>query len=228
MKSIILAAGRGTRLKPITDHTPKPLVEVGGKSLIDYSIEGLISCGIRDIAIVVGHLKQKIVDHVNHNYDANFVFIDQPSVTGTAAAVLLAENFLTEDFVMLYGDTFFSKGAIENITFSKGDGTVGAIESMTPEKYGCISIDSYGFVEEIIEKPQTPRSNLVVLGGYRFPLSILSCIHLIKPSLRGELELPDAVKLSIRSGTNYVVARVDGSDDVATLADLERLNNMAQ
>jgi dTDP-glucose pyrophosphorylase len=228
MKAIILAAGRGTRLRPITDEKPKPLLEIGGKPLIGYSIEGLISCGIRDIAIVVGYLKDQITDYVKRTYDANFVFIEQPSVTGTAAAVLLGADFLTTDFIMLYGDTFLSEGAINKIALSAGDGAVGAVKSLTPEKFGCISVDEHGFVESIIEKPQVARSNLVVMGGYRFPLSVLKYLRLIKPSKRGELELPDAVRLSIESGARYVVARIDGSDDVATLKDLERLNTTTE
>lgn len=226
MKAVVLAAGRGSRLRPLTDTLPKPLAVVRGKALIDYSIDGLASSGVSEIAVVIGHLGDKIVTHLEGRKDVNLSFFRQEKVNGTASAVLLCESFLTTDFVMLYGDTYFHGDSVQRIASTAAGGVVGAVRSVAPEKYGCISINAEGSVSGIVEKPEFPLSNLVVMGGYKFPQEIFRHLRTITPSSRGELELPDAVRLSIDSGVRYIVAQIDGSDDVATLQDLDRLNRI--
>ena len=116
MKAIILAAGVGSRLRPITNEVPKCLVNVNGKSIIDYQIEAYINAGISEIVIITGHLHEKLVEYVKNKYsDINIVFIHNADyeTTNNMYSLYLAKNLISDEFIMSNADVVFSKDMVK-------------------------------------------------------------------------------------------------------------------
>ena len=222
VQAVVLCGGRGRRLRPITDTIPKPLVKVAGREIIRSSIEGLLDIGISDVTFVVKYLAKDVEDFVRNNYEGNFLFVPQIDAEGTGAAILSAKNIVSDEFVMLYGDNIFSNGSIRRLVEAPGDGAVGVSVSLEPERYGCVELNENNTVSGIVEKPRVPATNLVVQGGFRLQPEIMRHLSNISLSARGELEIPDAVNLSIKDGAVYSCAQMDGTIDLASLADIER------
>ncbi|OSP53871.1 sugar phosphate nucleotidyltransferase [Pseudoruegeria sp. SK021] len=224
MQAVVLCAGKGSRLRPLTDATPKPLVKINGRTILSSALDGLLSEGVRDITFVVKYRANQIQDYVIANYSGNFTFVEQGETGGTGAAILAAKHNVTREFIMLFGDSVFTSTAVRDIRNGAGHGVVGVVQSHEPERYGCVELQSNGFVSRITEKPDVAKSKLVVLGGYRFPPSIMNYLERVPLSGRGELEAPDAVNLSIDDGCLYGVADISGSHDIASLDDIVRLD----
>lgn len=185
-------------------------------------MEELLNLGINDITFVVKYRSAEIEDFIRKNYSGEFRFVDQIGLGGTGAAILSARDHVSDEFMMLYGDNVFSPGTVRALFEAPGDGAVGVMRSPEPERYGCVELNAHGNVRRIVEKPKAPDSNLVVVGGYRFPPDIMQYLSTIAPSARGELETPDAVNLSIEAGSTYSCSSMEGTIDIATVEDIAR------
>jgi choline kinase len=121
MKAIILNAGKGSRLAPFTDTNHKCLIKVCDKRIIDYQLDALKSVGIYDVVIVVGHLKDKIIEYLSQYSDFNFIYIENPdySTTNTAYSLRLAKSEMLEDFIYMNGDVIFPEEMISRLVQSK-------------------------------------------------------------------------------------------------------------
>jgi len=161
MKAVIIAAGKGKRLSPITSTTPKPMIPIGGKPLLEHSILSLREVGITEILIIVGYRENIIKDYFGdgfNKFNVKIDYISQIEHLGTAHAVGFAKDFVGEDnFLLMYGDLLTDPKVFEEIIISyKKDQTEGLIslfEVSHPQEYGIISLDSAGYVESITEKP---------------------------------------------------------------------------
>ena len=208
MKAVILAAGQGKRLRPITAITPKPMIKCVGKPLLDYIVMGLKAAGINDILIIVGYKEEQIKDYFNKRsteININIEFLTQNEFLGTAHAASLAKEYVGEEnFLLMYGDLFvdsmiFTK-MIQKYNNSGAEGMISLVEVKNPQEYGIITIDSEGFVESITEKP-SPELNLGNLGNagiYIFNSLIFKAIEKTKKSIRAEYEFTDSMKILIK------------------------------
>ena len=216
MKAVVLAAGRGTRLRPVTNNKPKALVEVNGKPLIEYALDELIELEVKEFIVVVGYLKEQIMERYGDEYcEVPITYAHQRDQKGLAHALLTAEPYIDDDFMLMLGDNIFHGNLSDVVNRQQEDRADAAflVEEVPIEeasRYGVCNTNKYGEITEVLEKPKDPPSNLVMTGFYTFTPAIFHACHLVQPSDRGEYELPDAIDLLIQSGRTIDAIRLDG------------------
>ena len=194
MKALILAAGKGERLQPLTGYKPKAMLPVCNKPLIDYQIEMLRKHGIDEVAVVIGHLEKALKEHLNVK------FYRDASISGTASAVYAAKDFIDDEFILLYGDVFFD-GSINELIKTPNSMAVVQVEDVS--RYGEV-IFRDGKLVNIKEKSGS-GSGFVNAGIYHFDPTILDFIEKTEESNRGEFELTDSIMMLNRSEKVRVV-----------------------
>jgi bifunctional UDP-N-acetylglucosamine pyrophosphorylase/glucosamine-1-phosphate N-acetyltransferase len=217
-KGCILAAGKGTRLLPLTETKPKPLIPIAGKPLLQHSIEMFRDNNITKILLIVGHYKEKIQEFFGNGDDfgVEISYIEQKEFLGTAHATNLAKDFAGKDpFLLFYGDQYMDSQIFEKIVtdFSANtyDGLISAKNMEDPKKWGILKSTNDGFLEKIIEKPPDNRyGNLANTGVYIFNQGIFEGIANTEKSLRGEYELTDSIQYLVDSKKKIKI--VDISD----------------
>lgn len=195
MKAIILAAGEGTRLSPLTNTTPKPLLKICGKSIIEYTLESLHSY-VDEFIIITKYKNELFPEKLWNNYKkSKITYIIQWADKWTGGALFWVK--LQWDFLVINGDSIFDKKDLETLIKDKHYGAL-VQEVENPEIYWVFKQDSEGFAEEIIEKPETFVWNLANLWVYKFNEKLLKDIKKIPLSKRGEYEITDAINLFCR------------------------------
>ncbi|MEM4139294.1 MAG: sugar phosphate nucleotidyltransferase, partial [Sulfolobaceae archaeon] len=193
VKAIILAAGKGERLEPITHTRPKVFVPVLSKSLIEYLIE-ILRKYVDDIIIVISRFQE---DYFKKLENVKLVFQDL-NEKGTAAALKATESYVTngEEFLVIYGDIFFEESLISKLVSLNASNVIVGVKVKDPRDYGVILSNQEGELINIIEKPKSEyflESTLVNSGIYKLNYDIFHYIDKISYSPRGELELTDAL-----------------------------------
>ena len=187
MKGLVLAAGFGSRLLPFTSFRPKHLLPVAGKPILHRSLEYLRDIlKIDDVIIVVGHQRQFIMDYFKNGQELgmniSYVIQHTDQVHGLAAAVNLAQDQISKDFVLLLGDNLFSADLSKclDLHFSSNSAaTIHIEENENPQRYGVIELDGDRVIS-LEEKPQNPKSNYVITGFYVFSPIIFKMISGLK------------------------------------------------
>jgi glucose-1-phosphate thymidylyltransferase len=216
MKAVILAAGKGTRLEPLTDDRPKALVEVAGRPILADVFDRLIDVGIDEFVVVVGYLKERIIEEFGDEYrGVPITYTHQREPLGLAHALLTAEEHVDDDFALMLGDNVFRANVQDVVRRQQETRTDAAflVEQVPMEeasRYGVLRTNEYGEIVEVMEKPDDPPSNLVMTGFYTFSPAIFHACHLVQPSARGEYELPDAIDLLLQSGRTIDAIRMEG------------------
>jgi glucose-1-phosphate thymidylyltransferase len=207
VKALVLAAGKGTRLRPLTNTIPKHLLPAGDKSILFHILDYITEVGIKDIGIVVSpdsgpYIKEAI--GTGSGWGDKITFIIQPEPLGLAHAVKVAQGFLGESpFLMLLGDNLFQGGVkdfLDEFQASNSDASILLKEVTDPRAFGVAELNSSGRVVHLVEKPKKPRSNLAIIGVYLFTAEIHKAIAQTKPSWRGELEITDAIQQLLEMG----------------------------
>lgn len=168
MKVIIPLAGKGTRLRPHTHVTPKPLLRVGGRPVMSYILDDLKELGVEEIIFITGHLQEKIEDYVRKEYpDFKSHFVEQKVQDGTAGAVKLAEEYVDEDVLIIFVDTL-SDADLSLVKRLPDDlaGVIWAKEVEDYQRFGVIVTDADNNMTRIVEKPRDPISKLANIGLY--------------------------------------------------------------
>jgi len=209
MDAIILTAGKGTRLHPLTKKLPKPLFPIAGKPILKHILDSFPKKVTR-VIIVVGYENQQIKDYViRKRYPFDIIWVYQEKQMGTGHAVYLCKsNIKSEQFFMMYGDIFVEKEIIQeviNYPFKEEltEGVIATVQVKSPEKYGCLEIEKDRLVR-IWEKHSKPPSRNINAGLMLLPKVIFSFLEEQKASNRGEIELTDSINSLIK--TNIDIA----------------------
>jgi glucose-1-phosphate thymidylyltransferase len=216
MKAVILCAGKGTRLFPVTLTMPKPLVPVANKPLVKYSIDRLKTMGATEIGLVVNSLDSPIEKQLGDGVatvGVPLTYIAQENPRGLAHAVKLCQPFVgDEPFIVSLGDNIFqdSMRALYSRFIETGAGAAIALKGVpNPSAFGIAELDGQK-VKRLIEKPKDPPSNLAITGVYVFQPAIFDAIEQIKPSWRNELEITDAIQRVLENGHTVIPYIVEG------------------
>ncbi len=207
MKAVVLGAGKGVRLRPLTNGTPKVMIKLGGKPILERILDSLADAGIEEIEIVVGYLKEKIEEHFKGSYRGIHInYLWQEKQLGTAHAIGLAKEFIGEgDFIVMNGDVVVEKELIKGLAhrdeFDLSDAIVVGREVNDPWRYGVMEL-SEERLEKIVEKPEfsSTSSKIINAGIYRFNEKIFDEIGKVKISKRGEYEIVDAINALAKDG----------------------------
>ena len=197
MKGIILAAGRGTRLYPITRPVCKPLLPVYDKPMIYYPLNLLMTAGIRDILVIVPPDDQEPFENLlgdGSKFGIHISYVEQKVQRGIADAFLVGADFIGSDTVCLaLGDNIFYGPGFRRKLRTAMKNTEGATifgyYVADPRPFGVVEFDSHGKAISIEEKPARPKSNYIVPGLYFYDSKVVDIARQIKPSARGELEI---------------------------------------
>ncbi len=214
MKAILLAAGKGERLQPITETRPKPLIPVLCKPLIYWHLDALYRVNsVDEVYVVVSYMKERVIEAVKkHPIGEKTVFIDQGVEQGTGHAVqrVLEEIGSVDEALIIYSDLFLRDWSLyERIAGLKGNIVVGMRHS-DPREYGVLVTSEDNRLLEIVEKPEKPPSDIINTGIYKVSLEELKpFIKNLKPSIRGELEFTDAITTAIASGIEFYVHTIN-------------------
>ena len=235
MQVVVLAAGQGTRLRPLTENKPKGMVEVDNKPILTHCFEQVVDLGADEIVVVVGYKKEAIIDHYGDSFEGvPITYAHQREQLGLAHALLCVEVHIEGDFMLMLGDNIFDAN-LEDVIRRHNEDRADAV-FLTEEvpweeasRYGVCNTNAYGEITEVVEKPDEPESNLVMTGFYTFTPAIFHACKLVQPSNRGEYELSEAVDLLIRSGRTIDAFRIDGwRIDVGYPEDRQRAEKRLQ
>lgn len=213
MKGIVLAAGKGTRLYPMTKPVSKPLLPVYDKPLIYYPISILMQAGISDIMVIVPPNETETFRNLlgdGSQFGITISYAEQPVPRGIADALLIGETFVGKDQVCLaLGDNIFydpDLGRTLKEAVSQTDGaTVFGYWVEDPRPFGVVEFDESGKAISIEEKPQNPKSNYIIPGLYFYDNQVMEIAKNLKPSARGELEITDVNLEYLKRGQLKVV-----------------------
>ena len=206
MKAVVLAAGRGERLWPLTEDTPKPLLPIANKSILERTLNALVSAGVRELVLVVGFRAEKIRERLGKGeaIGGELKYVKQKTAKGTADALgTCSKELRGEDrFLVLYGDDFYDSSVprafLTKAKRNKGI-TIGTANVQDVSRFGKIQ-SKRGLVTEIQEKESRAEPGQVNAGIYLMDESIFPAIRKTKRSVRGELELTDGVGILIKEG----------------------------
>ncbi|MGD6806655.1 MAG: bifunctional sugar-1-phosphate nucleotidylyltransferase/acetyltransferase [Candidatus Bathyarchaeia archaeon] len=220
MKAVILAAGAGERLQPLTATRPKHLLKVGGKPILQFCLESVKKAGLSEAIIITHYMGDAIRGYFGDgaNVGLKLTYLEQPQILGTGNAAGIAEPYLHGDFVLIYGDLLFGADAVKEVVskFKKGKtaAVMGVVSVDRPENYGIIEQDAEGRVKRIVEKPTLGKepSNLANAGVYAFSKDVFDKIRRTKASIRGELELTDAITMLAEEGKTVLAAQLSKDD----------------
>jgi bifunctional UDP-N-acetylglucosamine pyrophosphorylase/glucosamine-1-phosphate N-acetyltransferase len=203
MKAFILAAGEGTRIRPLTANTPKPLLLTAGKPFLLHTIESLKKSGIKEITILVGWKGTRIKGFFGDGkaYGVKINYLTQEHRLGTAHAIGKGKDNFKGDFICINGDVIVVPGIIkELLNFSKkahGDNIMVLSKVANPKGYGVITLKGNNVVK-IEEKPSKPKSDLVNTGIYLFRRGIFDLIKKTPKSPRGEYEITTTLEMMVK------------------------------
>ena len=237
MKAVVLAAGEGVRLQPITSTRPKHLIKVGGKPILEHCLNVLKAAGIDDITVVVHFMGDTIRQYFGdgQRFGLKIGYVEQEAVLGTGNALSVVESHVKEDFVVAYGDLLFTAKALKKVidTFQseKPAVSMAVVQVEKPENYGIVELENERFVKRIIEKPSREEAptTLANAGVYVFSPEIFDKIKETSASVRGEWEIPDAISLLLKEEKKVVAVEIPRDDwlDIGRPWDLLEANRWA-
>jgi bifunctional UDP-N-acetylglucosamine pyrophosphorylase/glucosamine-1-phosphate N-acetyltransferase len=214
MNAIILTAGEGTRMRPLTVTKPKTMLQVGGKPILQYNVESLRDAGIKDIVLVVGYREDVIRNHFKDGseYGVNITYVTQEERLGTAHAIGSTRETVEGKFIILNGDIIVDpvliKDLIQTYRLKNARSLLVLIEVDDPSSFGVVELEG-DRITNIIEKPSPGEapSNLINAGIYLFDDQIFKAIDITEKSQRGEYEITDSLQIQMENGETVIGLR---------------------
>jgi len=195
MQTVVLAAGEGTRMRPLTAAQPKPMLPVAGNPLLEHTLNRAVAAGADRLILVVGYESERVRSYFGSQHrGVDLEYAVQEHQRGTADAVSAAAGLLADEpFVVLNGDALYDQASL-NTLYNNGP-AVGSYRVDNPSAYGVLQLDSAdeSRITGVVEKPANPESNLINTGAYVFPAAAKDLLN-VETSERGELELTDVLE----------------------------------
>jgi NDP-sugar pyrophosphorylase family protein len=230
-RAVILAAGRGTRMRELTNEVPKPMVEVQGRPILQHILEGLASAGLEQALIVVGYRKEAIQDYFGdgHQVGLQVQYIEQVTQDGTGRVVGLAETYSdNQPFLLIYGDILVDRSVYQRLRDLGEAEMLIAVKFLTDvSKGGAVYVDENFYLTDLREKQDAAgiETHWYNAGLYAFRSSIFPFIEKLERSPRGEYELTDAIRAMAKAGLKIKAIEIKGSwADVRDPEILQALN----
>jgi bifunctional UDP-N-acetylglucosamine pyrophosphorylase/glucosamine-1-phosphate N-acetyltransferase len=234
MKAVILAAGEGVRLQPITSTRPKHLIKIAGKTILERCLESLKTQGIDEMLIVVHYMGDMIRQYLGdgQKLGVRIDYVEQKAPVGTGDAVATVEPHVKGEFLLVYGDLMFTGEAVKSVLDThkreKPAATMAVIQVDRPEDYGIVELEGEKHIKRIVEKPnrQEAPTNLANAGIYVLSDEIFARTKEISASSRGEWEITDAISLMLKQEKTLLAARLSREDwfDIGRPWDLLEAN----
>ncbi|MBN1285793.1 MAG: glucose-1-phosphate thymidylyltransferase [Anaerolineae bacterium] len=217
MKAIVLCAGEGTRLRPITFTGPKHLIPIANKPILLHIIDDIVAAGINQVGIIINRkweqaFRDALNDTCSHwGIDVDYIYQDQP--LGLAHAAGTARGFVgDEPFLMCLGDNLLQQGIkplVNRFNAENLNCVVSLYEVKNPSAFGVADLKGQR-ISRVVEKPKEPPSNWAIVGMYVFDPNVFGIIDNLKPSWRGEYEITDAIQGMIDAGFNVAPHFIEG------------------
>jgi glucose-1-phosphate thymidylyltransferase len=227
MKALVLSGGTGTRLRPFSYSMPKQLIPVANRPVLEHVLDSVRSLGVYDVGVVVGGQAAQVRELVGNGsrLGLRVTYIEQDRPRGLAHAVGVARRFLgDDDFVLYLGDCVLTDGVAEVAARFHRDRPAAQVvvhKVSDPRPFGVVELAADGEVRRLVEKPQCPRSDLVLIGVYFFTAAIHAAVAAVGPNHRGELELTDALQWLVNRGERVRASEYSGYwRDVGRVGDL--------
>jgi len=230
MKAWVLAAGEGTRMRPLTANIPKPLLPVAGKPFLRHVVEALRDGGVTDVSILIGWQAKRVREYFGRGdaLGVRIEYAEQTERLGTAHAVGLARSHVDGPFLALNGDIVLTANSVKGILdlHRRTNGPVIAVApSPDPSQYGVVEVRD-GKVVGIEEKPKSPKSNLINAGIYAFGPDVFPLIEKTKKSARGEYEITDTLRMLVEAQDVHAFTLPEEWIDVGRPWDLLKANEI--
>jgi glucose-1-phosphate thymidylyltransferase len=196
MKAVILAAGEGMRLRPLTVSEPKVMIPVANRPILEYVVDSLVKNNVREIVMVVGYRKERIMSHFEDGkkFGAKIEYVVQEKQLGNGHALHCARDRLSGEFLVLPGDNVIDQRAVGDLLRAGTVPSALVVESENPSKYGVVTLEK-GTIKSVYEKPQETISNIILTGMYTLSDKIFQYID--ENIREGEYGLSNAVQSSL-------------------------------
>lgn len=235
LMGVILAAGKGTRMRPFSEHHPKPILPVLGKPLLAHQLEIMAGIGIRDVVVVIGHLGHEVVRALGDGgrFGVQIRYVEQEETLGIAHAVSRLEPHVDRPFFLFLGDIFFETENLPSMAARLQGGHADAVLACMREpdrdrirRNFVVLTGPDGRVQRVIEKPRHPRTDLKGCGIYLFDVTFFDSVRRTpRTALRNEYEITDAIQIYIDDGYKVEAAEVVKADlNLSYPVDLLELN----
>ncbi len=197
---VVLAAGEGTRLRPLTHNRPKTMLPAADRPIIEHVLDVLVACGIEELVVVVGYRRERVQKHFGHAYrDVPITYVHQSKQLGSGHALQAAEVAVDGPMLVLNGDRVIDQRIVAAVLEGfDGTPTVAAVEHPSPEQYGAFTVDGDRLVK-LVERPDHGGFRLINAGVYAFDQSVFDAIERT-PRREGELQLPDVIETMMAEG----------------------------
>lgn len=196
---VIAAAGRGSRMKHLSEDKPKHLITVAGKPFLHHLLKAVHDAGFKRIVVVIGYKADVMREFLeNEPYDVEIVDQNEkaPGKYGTAVVVeVVADVVNGKPFVFKNGDSLYTKEVFQSVMVDDGYTRVVGAYNEDPTNYGVVEADANGLLKRIVEKPKEPICNVINLGIYGFQPDVIDAIKQVKRSPRKEYEIVDAINI---------------------------------
>jgi len=223
LQAVVLAAGEGTRMRPLTYTKPKVMLPIANKPILEHLLLELKKAGVDEVVFVVGYHDEKVRAYFGdgEQFGVRISYVTQRRQLGTAHALKAAAHALGDSFLMLNGDVILRSGDIRKFVSMAHEGALalGVREIENPEDYGVVLVED-GRVVEIFEKVERPPTTLANVGIYSFTSEVLEAVERTELSPRGEYEITDSLRLLIEEGAFVRAVAVDYWLDVSYPWDL--------
>lgn len=215
MKGLITAAGKGSRLFPVTKAIPKPILPIANRMTLEYAFDQLKDCGVTEICIVAGENVDELKAALGNGnrFGVSLTYVIQPEPLGLAHAVSFGRDFVgSDDFVLVLGDALYGDSLRPMVEMFKQRqcANVNLVKAVKdPSRFGVANVEGDRIVK-LVEKPKNPESNLAMAGSYVFGPALWDVMADLKPSGRGEYEITDAIQLLVDRGHEVLACEYHG------------------